>query len=213
MNKTASQRGFTLVELMVGLALGSFIILGALTATTGLLKGDSVRAARLSQELRSTAFLFERDVMRAGFTTGAAAALATGPGGYVNPFSRLDTSTAGCVLFSYDANQSGTQETAGSDERFAYALANGVLYIRTSGAAYNCDTTQGVWQAVTDGSMANITQFSVSVVELNTAIPNSTKFVRTRTLMYQVTAAPLTGGQSSPQSFANTVKLPNDIVS
>lgn len=213
MNVRRKHKGFTLVELMIGLALGSFIILGALGATAGLLRGDSVNAARLDQEVRNAAFLFERDVLRSGFMSNAQQALALGTVAYINPFARLDTATPGCVLYSYDANQSGALDiAAGSDERFAFALSNGVLYMRISGTAYDCDTTQGVWEAVSDVNSVVFSAFDVTVSETATAIPSSAKFVRSRTLTYRLTAAAKSAVQGAPQTFANTVKLPNDIV-
>lgn len=208
----SSQRGFSLVELMVGLALGAFVVLGALTATAGLLRGDSLNAARLDQEVRGAAFVFERDVMRAGYWGGAALGLAAGAAAYNNPFSGLDTSTQGCVRFSYDLDNSGSQETAGTDERFAFLLSDGVLYTRTGGADSTCDIREGNWEPVTDPASVKVTDFDVSVASTDSPIPGSTRTVRQRSLTYRLTGTSVRN-PSLTQSVTNTVKLPNDIVS
>ena len=103
MNKRSlksNNRGFSLLELMVGIALGTFVLLGLVSAMVGLLRGDSISAARLGNEVRNASFFLERDVARAGFQAGSAAALAAGTAAHTNPFARLDVSTPGCILYS-----------------------------------------------------------------------------------------------------------------
>lgn len=210
-NLSQTQRGFSLVELMVGLALGSFVVLGALTATSGLLRGDALAAARLDQDLRNAAFVFERDVMRAGYWGSAAQGLKTGVTAYANPFADLDTDTAGCVLFSYDLNDDGALDTAGSDERYAFALSAGVLYMRTGGTESTCDVHTGTWEPVTDQGAVKVTSFDVSVANTDSAIPGSSRVIRSRSLTYTLTVVNARDASQS-QSVTNTVKLPNDIV-
>lgn len=152
------QRGFSLVELMVGIAVGAVVVLGAISVITHLLRGDALAASRVDQDIRNTAFVFERDVMRAGQWGLAVSGLTAGASAYANPFAELDTSQAGCVRFLYDLDRNGAvTTTSGSDERMAYVLAGGVLYTRTGGANHDCDVTQGTWEPLTDSQALTVT--------------------------------------------------------
>lgn len=215
-NKRSAHRasqGFTLVELLVGIALGTFLLLGLVSATVGLLRGEVVTTSRMSTELRNSAFVIERDLSRAGYHGAAAAALLAGPAAYANPFSTLDVSTPGCVLYSYDLNGNGTLDTAPeSDERFAVAMLDGQLFMRRSGADYDCDVTKGVWEPLMDANLLHVTDFTVSVDSRNVDIPNSTRKLQVRTVTYTVSTS-LKKEPAKTMKHTNTLVLPNDILS
>lgn len=69
MGQRGRQIGLTLIELMIGIVVGS-IVLGAVIAVyASTIRGSNtaLRTARLNQELRSTMDLMVREIRRAGF--------------------------------------------------------------------------------------------------------------------------------------------------
>ena len=88
---TAAQRGLSMVELMVGIALGMFLVAGASTLFVNHLDNSRrlLLEARLNQDLRATADLITRDLRRAGYWGNALqGTVATGAGSttVVNPY-------------------------------------------------------------------------------------------------------------------------------
>lgn len=211
MRTRRTQSGFTLVELMIGLALGAFVVLGVLGATTGMLRGDMLAQARLDQELRSAAFVLERELSRSGYTGAAAQALRAGADGWSNPFALLDVSTPGCVRFAYDLNENGMLDTAEPDERQAFVLADGALLRRTGGDEFDCDTARGAWEPLTDAATVTVQAFAVSAEQTFTSIPGTSRALAERALAYTLTGAARTGQPASRTAQAS-LRLPNAIV-
>lgn len=212
MKRNSRMAGFSLVELMVGLTLGTFLMLGVVTATTGLLRGEAISSAKLDSELRNAAFVLQKDISRAGYRGDASAALLVGVAAYTSPFNVLDSSVEGCITYAYDLNSNGVLDTAGPDERFAVVLFNEVLYLRTGGADHDCDVESGEWAALTDPSLVKITEFTVSVRDVATPIPNHSKSIHTRDLTYVLTGQMRKSKAMSQQSLTATIRLQNDIL-
>ena len=65
------QAGLTLVELMIGLLVGTIIIAGGLRVFTVVIRGqsDNVKLTRLNQDMRAMMDIMVRDIRRAGFVT------------------------------------------------------------------------------------------------------------------------------------------------
>ena len=63
-------QGFTLVELLVGMALGLIVAAGAMAMFVSIARSTStiVQTNRLQQELRSIALVMTRDIRRAGYS-------------------------------------------------------------------------------------------------------------------------------------------------
>ncbi len=63
-------RGFTLVELLVGITLGLIVAAGAMAMFVSIARSTStiVQTNRLQQELRSIALVMTRDIRRAGYS-------------------------------------------------------------------------------------------------------------------------------------------------
>lgn len=70
--KSASQRGFTLVELMIGMALGLLIMLALITLWVNINRNNNElsRANRIIENGRLTLQLLQNDVAHAGFMAG-----------------------------------------------------------------------------------------------------------------------------------------------
>jgi Tfp pilus assembly protein PilW len=157
------QRGLGLVELMISVAIGLFLLAG-LTDFLGrslTSSGQNFRDARLTQDLNAAMELMTRDLRRAGYSSAA-----QGPGAAAsappNPFAveavagagdgGINLATAGCALYSYDvpATENGTRDVT---ERLGFRLQGGAVQAGTS--ATTCAV--GNWQPVTDPTLSEIT--------------------------------------------------------
>ena len=154
----ASQRGLSLVELMLGAAIGLFIVAAALTLFGGQLRENRslLLETRLMQDLRTAADLIGRDLRRAGHWGAAADGVwATGASSVApNPYTALAplaaASDAASFRYSRDAVENHRVD---SNEQFGYRLRAGVVEIELGA---------GNWQALTDAGTLTITEFSVT---------------------------------------------------
>jgi prepilin-type N-terminal cleavage/methylation domain-containing protein len=108
----ARMRGFTLIELMVSIALGLIVMAAVLTLVLSIIRSNNqtIQTTRLTQELRATAAVIASDLKRArGVQDPLAAAKQGNPyavvhlDGVANP---ADGSVGQCISYGY-ANASG----------------------------------------------------------------------------------------------------------
>lgn len=100
-NYAPHQRGFSLVELMVGSMVG-LIVSGAVVALViAIIHSNrrTLQSTRLNQELRATLAVIANDLRRARAVDDPLST-AVVPGG--NPYRAVSTAIAGCVVFAYD---------------------------------------------------------------------------------------------------------------
>ena len=137
------QAGLTLVELLIGVAIGLLLITGATSLFLSNL--DSSRRllleARLNQNIRSAAELITRDLRRAGSWAPAVATLGSHT---THPHQHLLSDTHR-VTYSF------TPPSGQSDFRFS--LVDNRLRLSIGG---------GTAQDVTDPTMAKVTGFTIS---------------------------------------------------
>lgn len=160
------QRGFSLIELMVGITIGLFIIAGALTlfASNLLESRRLVAQTRVEQDLRSIADLMTRDIRRAGYWGNAiqgTIAIGATATTVSNPYAAISvtpSSSSGVLRyeFSRDALENNTLD---ANEQFGYQLPTtgpkaGVLQMLTAAPS--------TWQDLNDPKFVIITAFSVT---------------------------------------------------
>lgn len=100
-NARVSVRGFTLVELMIALAVSLVVALAAVAFVVALMKANSenLKVTRLTQELRSLTEVMGREIRRARYVADPVGLIgSTG----TNNHDLIDTATAGCIIFQYD---------------------------------------------------------------------------------------------------------------
>ncbi|MBM5572613.1 MULTISPECIES: prepilin-type N-terminal cleavage/methylation domain-containing protein [Deefgea] len=184
-------RGFNLIELMVAMAIGMILLLGASTFFVNMLQstGNNLMRNKLDAELRMALQFISNDVKRAGYYQGKpsldsadlaalAAASITGNGinvinASVNPdtFLRMyrpsATPAGSCLLYAYNRNGNligGNRVDRYDDgELTGIRLNDGVLQVRTSCVA--CSYTScsaGTWSDLTDAALIEITALSFS---------------------------------------------------
>lgn len=200
-----TQRGFTLIELMISIVIGLIILAAVLGMFITMIKSDSdnLKSIRLNQELRAAMSLITRDIRRAGANRNAAVDSSTTPP--TNPFSvaggtRLTIMANqegilnSCMIYSYDAND-------GSNELYGYRhdSTDGSIEVRANGAL--CDDNG--WSTVTDEQLVNITALTFTDTTVTQAGINIRQI--TVTLSGQ-----LRKDNTVTRTFTETVKVRND---
>lgn len=156
------QRGLSLVELMIGIALGLFVVAGAVMVVSTQL-GENRRLlleTQLQQDLRATADIITRELRRSGHSLT--------PANVVSEPGQAAAAPA-AVLTAVDLSAGNTQvgfnywRGPGVVGPFGYRLSdNGVVQSRLGQA----------WQELTDGNAMNVTAFTVTpVAPVVTQIP------------------------------------------
>lgn len=152
------QRGLSLVELLIGVAVGLFIVAVATTLLVGRVREHraSLIEGRLMQDLRAAADLVSRDLRRAGHWGDATAAVwHPGTAGVIaNPYVALSPADAAsdAVAFSFSRDATENHSVDGN-EQFGFRLSKGVIQMRLGG---------GNWQALTDSDTLAVTAFTIA---------------------------------------------------
>jgi len=152
------QRGFSLVELMIGLVLGLFIVAAATTLLVSRIREHRALLveSRLMQDLRTSADLVTRDLRRAGYWGKATAAMwQPGISGIVaNPYTALAPAAAASDAVSFRFSRDATEnDLVDGNEQFGFRLHKGVIEMLLGG---------GSWQAMTDRGTMFVLAFSVT---------------------------------------------------
>jgi len=158
--KNKNEKGFSLIELMMALAIGMVI-----TASIGSLFGrlvkhnaDVLKMTRLNQDLRASMLLMSNDIRRAGYWGFAHLGIG---GAAVNPFTQgLNELTVAehtgetvnsCVTYAYDRNDDGIVD---DNELLGFRLNSGVLEMAMQ--LSSCTATTD-WEQFSDPNTVNIT--------------------------------------------------------
>lgn len=151
------QRGLTLVELLIGLALGLLVIVAGTLLLTQQLREYRALAleTRLMQDLRSAADLVARDLRRSGHWGDASAGIATpSVAARANPYAALSPAAAASDTASFSYSRDTTENhLLDNNEVFGYRLRNQAIELQLGG---------GNWQALTDPTLLLVTAFSIT---------------------------------------------------
>ncbi|MCG3190352.1 MAG: hypothetical protein LKCHEGNO_03060 [Burkholderiaceae bacterium] len=154
------QTGLSMVELMVGVAIGLFVVAGATMAVSNQL-GDNRRLmleTQIQQDLRAAADVIARDLRRSGYWAQAqegvwyagAVSVATNPYTAMTPASGV----ASAIEFGYSRGAVENNVLDATDE----------AGFRLSGNAIQMNVG-GTWQALTDSTTLRITDFRITVLK------------------------------------------------
>jgi type IV pilus assembly protein PilW len=167
-------RGLSIVELLVGIAVGLFVLAGATMVVSGQLSDNRrlMLETQVQQDLRAAADMIIRDLRRGGYWASAASNVwpTTAGAAPANPYPAIWTASGGGGglewMYSY-SSASPTQpenNTLDASETFGYRLdsSSGTIQMQIGGAG---------WQALTDASVVKVTQFNVQVNPLNLTVP------------------------------------------
>ena len=152
------QRGLSIVELLVGLALGLFIVAAGLALLASNLREHRALLLenRLMQDLRTAADVVLRDLRRAGYWSDAGSGVWRSGAGAVlaNPYTTVSpvTAAANAVHFHY-SRDAVENHSVDAREQFGFRLRNSVIQMRLG---------EGNWQALTDAGTLVVTEFRVT---------------------------------------------------
>jgi prepilin peptidase dependent protein B len=150
--------GMSLVELLVGVAVGMLVTAAATTALVAQVRESRqlLLEARLMQDLRTAADLLGRGLRRAGYWGDATAGL-RGTSGAVpaaNPYVALAPAAAASDAVSFRFSRDAVENNlVDGNEQLGYRLRNGAVEM-LMGA--------GGWQAVTDATTLVVTELTVT---------------------------------------------------
>ncbi len=158
MNHKANSAGFSLIELMVGMAISMILVAGAIAMFVSNLasSNNSLMASRLYQDLTTALAIMSDEIRRAGYNvTGTNLALHT-----LN-----DSATPNCLLYSYDDDADGNRDTFGfTSFRSGRSVCNGdnLCFIesetRNEMDMNNC--TAGAVERIVDDNVIEITSLA-----------------------------------------------------
>ncbi len=140
-------QGFTLVELMIAILLGT-VALGSLLVVFGSSAKaniESIRTAKLNQEIRSIMDVMSRDIRRAGYWADAAKTPDA-----TNPFGIIQMQD-NCITYSYDKNDDGVLDLP--SETFGFRLNGKAIEMPSN--KFDCDDTH--WEDATDLDISSVT--------------------------------------------------------
>lgn len=146
MRVNVNARGFSLVELMVALAVGLIVIGSVLALVMSIIRANNqtIQATRLTQELRATAAVITSDLKRSGGVDDPMTVATANNGKPLNPFGTVDGATAGCILYSY-ANAAG-------GNFHAISRSNNAVFLDTGASA--ADATCGGGERLGSGAVS-----------------------------------------------------------
>lgn len=209
------QRGMSLVELMVGIAVGLFVVAAAATlVATQLTENRKVQLElQVQQDLRATADIITRELRRAASLAGMgeSADKAWQPGTAWFPNYNAPATPASGVSGDIEFKQARSPGGSGSS---GYRLDNGVILTVLEGAVQD--------QPLTDPTTMVVTAFSIdlsSELPLVTACPKLCAdgtdgcWPRTsvRTYTVNITGRAATDA-SVVRSLSSAVRVRNDVV-
>ena len=149
-------RGLSLVELLIGLALGLFLVgQGLAMLAAHLLESrDLTVQARLAQDLRSAALALARDLRRAGHWGHAEAGIRLDETpARPNPYRALAPESAASDAVQLHYSRDATEnDRVDSNEEFGYRLRNRAVDVLLGGG----------WQTLTDVGTIRITALRVT---------------------------------------------------
>jgi prepilin peptidase dependent protein B len=148
-------RGLSLVELLVGVVVGLFIVGGAAKMIVDNLHSNrrTLLETRVNQDLRVAADLVARDLRRSGFWQNAASGLwnTTGATPTPNPHRAVSvggTSDLGTITYSYSKDNDNTLDT---NEEYGYSVASGVLRYQAASGTIQPVTDPNTLSIASDG--------------------------------------------------------------
>jgi type IV pilus assembly protein PilW len=152
-----AQRGFSLIELMVGVTIGLIVVIAgvALLAISLRESRQLLLEARLSQELRAASDLIARDLRRAGYWGSANEGVALFGESSIaaNPYAPTWPEGAALDVINFQYSQGAENNAVDSKEQFGFRLRAGVLEMHFGGSG---------WQAMTDIRSFDVTAFSIT---------------------------------------------------
>lgn len=145
--KKSAQGGFGLVELMVGITVGLFVVLASSSVYIASVtsSADTTRMTRLNQDMRTILDIMVQDIHRAGYWKNATQGVGVGSNLFTSRTAGVATdlfisADNTCILYSYDLNQDGVVAVDGS-EFFGFRYNSATQQVEVLNATTAPDTS------------------------------------------------------------------------
>lgn len=201
MDKTATrkQSGFTLIELMIGMAVGLIVLSGALFLYLQIFRVSQTTLAstQLNRELGILVDTMSGEIRRHGYFANSGA----------NPYQASSSAgisiSGSCILYGYDVNADGIQD---DNEYRGFRLDGQKLWFANSSSATCSDIAD--WEELSSTDTVSIESliFNLEIDAHSTG--SSTSY--TRKVEMTVTANDHKGITSSTKSVS--IFIPNNVV-
>ena len=156
---TQRQRGVSIVELLIGVAVGLFILGGALKLFSDYINNNRrlVLETRVNQDMRAAADLIARDLRRAGYWGNPIAGVVTTnnmPVALASKYAPITqfTSPIAATVYSYSQGIEDNELDI-TKENFGFRLSSGVLQYLQGGSS---------WQDITDSNTLTVSNFAIT---------------------------------------------------
>lgn len=173
-------RGLSIVELLVGITVGLFVLAGATMVATNQISDNRrlLLETQIQQDMRTAMDIIVRDIKRSGYSFKADQLPPVG-----TPATTIGYSPAGALsasdplLYTYSAKayggpagDNGTANPANPADAddfkgFMLDIDSGVIKVQLG---------KDNWQPLTDGDVVKITAFTANNVEVPTFLPTAT---------------------------------------
>ena len=208
------QGGYTLLEILIGIGLGLFILANGIFMYSTIVKSyyDLLAATRLDEQLRSSMNLMVKEIRRAGYSSNAIANLKVGANNNVFMAAANDIKipSSSCILFTYDSDSSGilpALNAANYDKRFGFRLSGTILQSRAlTDSSFDCNS--GTWENLTDSKVIQINSLSFISAPAVTTL-NSTDSLTIRNITISISAQ-LKNDSGVTKTITDTVRVRND---
>ena len=154
------QRGLSIIEFMVGIAVGLFVVGGATKLFVDYLGSNrkAMLETRVNQDLRAAADLIVRDLRRASYWRNATAGIYIGAAAptVTNPYAAI-TYNSGSGQLKYSYSKDNVDALDAATEEFG-VMADGALRLLIG----------GIWQPITDPSVMTVAAADLSIPVVST---------------------------------------------
>lgn len=159
-------RGLSIVELLVGIAVGLFVLAGATMVATNQISDNRrlLLETQVQQDMRTAMDVIVRDIRRSGYSFHADQLPAVGTAPQSIGYSPAGALGAGStLLYTYSAiSDSFDNRTADAANP---ADDNDFKGFRLNGDVIQVQLGRGNWQPLTDGDVVRITTFTATEVQ------------------------------------------------
>jgi len=161
-NSKRFSHGLSIVELLIGSAIGLFILAGASAMFVNNITNSRLLLleTRINQDLRSTLDLITRDLRRGAYWGNSlAGTLATGSNSTTQPNPYSDVTLGGTTEIDYtytrDAVENDTLNSSTEQFGFRFDTTNNAMQMNIGGS----------WQTLTNTDILSITAFTITPAE------------------------------------------------
>ena len=192
-----THKGLTLIELLIAMVLGIFVVGGIITVFVTNVKSSSenIRMIHLNQELRFVMGFISDELKRSGYSGNSANA---------DFIDELNWDPASfCLKYAYDVDGDGILQTASESFAFQYVADTEVIRWGSGVTTDNCNN--GNWQPLSSSDNARILAFNVDYQPV-LATPTVTLEVYEVSVTGQINLVPGT----ATRTMEETIRVRND---